>query len=227
MKSLALLVTVALSAMAFAQEQTSTLDVKKEMKISSAQNRVGKNVQTTAEIVGIGPSGVAGGGLNVGFFLSPDSILQLELHGGKTKNDGVWISWDEDDVLTKEGFSAGLNLKYFPGNSFYIKGGANYRQFKLKETTGMWFSNDVVTREFKGESVALGFSVGNQWQFGNFTLGCDWFGVQVPVSSRVYDESYVGDTAYSWYDDDNKEDQERYVTGTGFTLLRFFLGASF
>lgn len=227
MKSLALLVTVALTSLAFAQEETTnTLNTQKELKLSSAQNRVGKNMQTTAEIVGIGPSGVAGGGVNVGFFLSPDSILQIELHGGKTKNDGLMIALDEDDSLIKEGFSAGLNYKYFPGNSFYIKGAASYRQFKLKETTGMWFSNEITTREFKGESVAAGISIGNQWQFGNFTLGCDWFGIQLPVSSRIYDEKFSAN-AYSWDREENKDDQEQFVTGTGFTALRFFLGASF
>ncbi len=77
----------------------------------------------------------------------------------------------------------GLHYKEFVGNSFYWKGGLDYRQTEYIE--------NHVTDEahIKGNSWALSIVIGNQWQWENFTLGCDWIGFSKPFGTTIAEAS--------------------------------------
>lgn len=230
-KIIALMLVASSFAFAANEEQelnssTNTINTEIRRK-NSAANRIDKNFTVTGEIVGMGPSGVIGQGLNIGFFINEYSLIQIDIHGGKNVDRDTLWSWGYDRE-TKEGFSIGAHYKGFVSNSFYFKGGFDYRSVDYEYVDDLWYTtnNDYITRSFSGESTTIGLSLGNQWQFGVFTLGCDWFGFQLPISSRVYDEKYSSN-ATTYDRRENKRDMKRYVTETSYTLTRFYLGASF
>lgn len=234
MKKWVLLVSMLLSSFVFAaaDEVTTTPVVDpssqatSEVRLNSTMNRKNKNFTVTGEVLGLGPSGVYGQGLNLGMFLSDSSVLLLELNGGKNViSHGFLFTWG--DSVTQEGYSVGVHYKKFTGNSFYVKFGGDYRSIDHNYTDENWFTGgNGANRQFTGESLAAAFAFGNQWQMDNFTIGCDWFGVELPVASRVKNKRVsAGASQYAY--DDNRDDIRRYVTSTGFTLLRFYLGASF
>jgi hypothetical protein len=230
-KFLIIFSSIVVSALALAStdnqnaENQSSAQVPVEIKSTSTMNRADKNFTFTGEVLGIGPSGVYGQGLNFGYFINSSTILSLEFNGGKNSTShGYLFTWG--DSLSQEGYSAGIHLKKFVSNSLYLKGGADHRSFKYKYINDFWFSNDESQREFTGESTAVAFAIGNQWQMANFTLGCDWFGLELPVMSKVRNERFSANSTD--YDRrDNERDIERYITGLGYTALRFYLGASF
>lgn len=227
-----LLFTILLSVFTFAaaEEQTTeptdvSSEINSEIKANSTSNRMNKNYTVTGEILGVGPSGVYGQGIQFGFFLDESSLITIEINGGKNSIDeGFLFTWG--DSLHQEGYSVGAHYKRFVGNSFYLKGGGDYRTIKRKYTDEFWFSSDESTREFSGESVAVALALGNQWQMENFTIGCDWFGLELPVASRVYNVRYSAN-ATEYDRKDNREDMNRLVKGVGYTALRFYMGASF
>jgi hypothetical protein len=233
MKKWALLVSILLSSFAFAADEVTTSPVTEpdtqptsELRLNSTKNRANKNFMVTGEVLGIGPSGVYAQGLNLGMFLNDSSLLLLELNGGKNNvSHGFLFTWG--DSISQEGYSVGVHYKKFTGNSFYVKFGGDYRSIDYSYTDEFWFSSGSGSnRQFTGESLAAAFAFGNQWQMENFTIGCDWFGLEVPIASKVNNIRYDA-TASSYDRKDNREDIRRYVTGVGYTLLRFYLGASF
>ncbi len=235
MKNLFLLFTLSFCSVAFAEATNLMSSNTEEIRSSSTRNRLNKNWMTTGSIMAMGPAGTAGVGVNIGFFLTENSLLQIEISGGETNendDDFIFDTWKEKTV--KKGYAAGLHYKYFTGNSFYIKAGANYRSFSFSETDTytpwMIFGSPqepiVASRSFKGESVAAALGLGNQWQFENFTLGCNWFEVSLPISSRIYDEELSANSTETDRKR-NRDDKRLYVTGVGFTALNFYLGASF
>ena len=234
MKKWALLVSILLSSFAFAADEVTTAPAVEsetqptsELRLNSTKNRANKKFTVSGEVLGIGPSGVYGQGVNLGMFLNDSSVLLVELNGGKNiVSHGFLLTWG--DSVTQEGYSVGVHYKKFTGNSFYVKFGGDYRSIDHNYTNENWlFSNGSgATRQFTGESLAAAFAFGNQWQMENFTIGCDWFGLEVPLASKVKNVRY--DANASDFDrKDNREDIRRYVTGVGYTLLRFYLGASF
>jgi len=187
---------------------------------SSAFNRIDKKYQATAILIGIGPSLSGTYGLQGSYFLTRNQLLMLEVTGGKL-NYGTSISGSQSgssgDLKTS---SIGLHYKHFSGNSFYWRGGFDFR--RATETYN--YASDYY--KFTGTSFAANFQIGNQWQWEYFTLGCDWIGVSVPLSHSFSDEQ-TSATAPSYYAGWLSDDEDLFVKRTNLTLLRFYLGASF
>lgn len=79
--------------------------------------------------------------------------------------------------------------------------------------------------EFEGNSLAASFTIGNQWQWENLSIGCDWIGLAVPLSYEVTRENVKVASAYSA--DDMKYDQQTYLNRGKLQLLRLYVGYSF
>jgi hypothetical protein len=37
----------------------------------------------------------------------------------------------------------------------------------------------------KAHATTAEFRIGNQWTWGSFTMGADWFGIEVPIITNV------------------------------------------
>jgi hypothetical protein len=97
------------------------------------------------------------------FFVTPNNIIGLR--AGKSH-------YDEDEFATT------LFGKRFYGNSFYTQIGISYLNSKFDDYSGHSISkpnNGIVKRSYAG--VSGNIRIGNQWQWDNLTIGCDWVGV--------------------------------------------------
>ena len=115
-----------------------------------------------------------------------------------------------DDFEQEGGTVYSMDVKIFTGNSFYVKPGIYYRKqtdvlsWIYNSSADNWAANEKA----EIEDIGINFRIGNQWQWDNFTLGCDWIGLSRTVSKL----SETGNT----------EDLE--VSGAA---LNFYLGLSF
>lgn len=183
----------------------------------SEANRADKNYSLTYMVLGFGPSRSVGAGGTFGIHLTPNTKIDFEFTAGRAVVLSLFGS--NYDISTT---SKGVHLKTFMGNSFYVRIGADYRDVKYKYTSPSWSSN--TTEKFEGDSITVTGLIGNQWQWDNFTLGCDWIGYALPVTSKVKSESVEGATSYR---DVFKDDQDFFLKQPAAIALRFYLGASF
>jgi hypothetical protein len=191
---------------------------------SSAFNRINKKYELDWHMVGFGPVSTTSSGVALGYHLDPDTVILIE--GPKGNADGTSLQlFSRLDVKTT---SFGVHLKRFSGNSFYIRAGIDYRTLEYQSTySGILSSDSGSSYQFSSTSLSLSGAIGNQWQWENFTLGCDWVGYSQPLSSTVTNEQ----ASYGKYSSDNttnnNEAKARYVASGSVQLLRFYIGASF
>ncbi len=183
-------------------------------------NRTDKKFTLHALLIGVGPNPSISSGIGAGMFLDRNSLVDIEYVSGRPYD---WYGFYTDyEIVTK---SYGVHYKRFVSNTFYFRVGADYRQVDYRYTSRSLFSSSIYSEnKFNGESVVGTIVIGNQWQFENFTLGCDWFGVALPVTRSIKSESSTGtnpDTVKL------SDDEDRYVRKTTAMGLRFYLGASF
>lgn len=189
---------------------------------SSEHNRLDKNHQVTAQLVGVNPSGIPGGGLFYGYFLDRSSMVVVEATGSEYTTSGIFGGSYDVEAST-----FGVHFKKFFGNSFYVRTGIDQRHIDLKHNYNSIVSSSYNTAYgFKSDSTAVGLVIGNQWQWNNFTLGCDWIGMSVPFIQSTSDE-YLSANADSIDVRDLEEDKRRYSENGIAQGLRFYLGASF
>lgn len=73
-----------------------------------------------------------------------------------------------------------FKLKAYLGNSFYANAGLGYRVVS-DETTDK--ASKMIKVERKGRSIGIDTSIGNRWQFGALSVGCDWIGFFHPLQN--------------------------------------------
>lgn len=188
---------------------------------SSEHHRIDKTHQITAILFGIGPSISSTLGLQYGYFLKRNQLVVLEGTTGKLGYSSIDVLTGYDlDIKTK---SFGAHFKHFTGNSFYYRAGLDFRTIEYN-----YRRNGSTTDygKFNGTSVAANFQIGNQWQWSNFTLGCDWLGLSAPLTSSVSDKE-VGSTAPGFMAGSLDDDANTLTKKVHLNVLRFYLGASF
>jgi len=192
------------------------------MESSSEFNRMDKKWFFDVQLLGVGPSYVTQSGIDVGYFIDRNMLVFGEFMLGKL-DDGTFSTYADGTTgsLSIKGNSLGVHFKHFVSNSFYYRAGLDYRSIKysLRNTLS------GASGDFDGRSFAITFNIGNQWQWENFNLGCDWIGISLPISNSLSHESSVTNIYYpsSTY----KDHQDILVKNANFNVLRFYLGASF
>lgn len=195
----------------------------------SADNRQDKTWEISAILLGVGPSISSTSGLIGAYHLSPDEEILVEITGGKLTSD----TGDFDDKLGSsydiKTSSIGIHYKRFAGNSFYFRTGLDARFVKYDyQYRSIAFPANNSDIEFSGRSLALNFQIGNQWQWENFTMGCDWIGVSVPITSSIKEEKFESSGTFASLDRKQYDDDSRtLVKAVHANFLRFYLGASF
>jgi hypothetical protein len=188
---------------------------------SSEFYRLDKKMLFTAQLAGFGPSpGNSSLGLTAGYYLDHNSLVTLDA----TKSNNPNASFYSQYRISH--FSTGLSYKKFVANSFYYKAGFDYRTVEYNYKNFDLFTG-LSNREdsFNAESVVASLSIGNQWQWENFTLGCDWIGYSKTIYYDIKNEKSIGGTTTLHPE---LIDSENELVKMGMhTILRFYLGASF
>lgn len=198
--------------------------IKKRTEIyegSSEYNRMNQSMNIGAQVIGVGPSSEATQGLYAAFQLDRNSLVLIE----GTRSDRERGLFDPTSIKTR---SLGVHYKQFLGNSFYVRGGIDWREAEYRDVynSSYGLSEFDYQISFRGTSTAVSVSIGNQWTYRNFILGCDWIGGVQPLS-HSFSEDRVSGSVSSWRQDDYEVEKKRLVSGFVTQGLRLYLGLAF
>lgn len=110
-----------------------------------------------------------------------------------------------------------LGYRYFPGNSFNMMPTVYYRRSNSVSYNTAFFSGTPTRSTLIYEDVGVGFRIGNEWQWDNFTLGTDWFGINAKVI-QINKEKHNDNGDFDLFN------IEEDVT---ITMLSFYIGYTF
>ena len=173
---------------------------------------MGKKYEVSLTPVSVGPIPGINSGITVATYLTRNSAF---VFGYSVLSVGrkCWGSLScSDSGQTFEAY-----YRQFFGNSFYVAGGVDQRHVSVSGSD----SSSSEEFSFDGDTTAINVVVGNQWHWENFVLGCDWFGLSVPVSTSL---SNVKTTTNDY---DFQEAKSYYVTGRTAISLRLHVGMTF
>ena len=138
----------------------------------SRTNRADQYVTVVASPLGWGPNYGLNSGVLVGIYFG--SMTQLEF---QYKAASMWYNAGTYEYMTTTGSSYGASIKQFLGNSFYFRlGGGVKKASFIYETQDSYATSRVEQGRAEGRATYASFSIGNQWSFKSFTIGCDWLG---------------------------------------------------
>jgi len=169
---------------------------KSEKNDSSLSNRKNINYQIAFAFIGMEYSTPGALTWSLGYFANEKDqlLLRYTIFRGVEGHPNLWI------------VAAG-DRHYFV-NSFNVMGSLFYAHDKGEEKR----TQTTIT----SKALGLSLRVGNEWQWKNFTMGCDWFGIDHTVS-HSQKKSILNSTTTT----ENRE------LSLGFTLTNFYLGYSF
>lgn len=208
------------SNLSFAKEKSKLKDEGTNLETSAA-HRQDKEFTAALELVGTSVAPIASFGLRAGYFLDSNSYIAARYAYGKSNI----IFFDVKTNLTEVGWQR------FWGNSFYTFLGIGFRDIAAELTLDLAAvlsgSESDKNASFGVTSYGISAVIGNQWQWENFTLGCDWFGAFIPLAKGAQRESGV-DNSVSEEDKKEKQDSFDKLSGaTTYELARFYIGVSF
>jgi hypothetical protein len=194
-----------------AQKTATEVEVNKHQRIvtdESSANREGKKYTVNATITGFS-FGSPSSAIEAGYHISDRSIVNFEYQDLQGyDDDGSYF--DEDG----KGSALLVSLKHFTSNSFYVKPALYHRTQEIIDSYTYSFANGWESDDrTKFTDIGVSFTIGNQWQWENFTLGCDWIGITKSLSTL-----------------EEKSDNGYKVSRNDLTsanLLNFYIGASF
>lgn len=196
---------------------------RKVLRDSSEHNRMKVSNSLMVQLGGTGPTPGPVTGLLAAHFIDSDRLIQIE--GLRSKSEwGYGGSYGTR--MDIQGTSFGLFFKQFSGNSFYFKTGIDYSTLDYSDIYHS--SIDASYDEgysFKGNKLSGSISIGNQWQWESFTLGCDWIGWSQPITHSSSDEKIVG--TYTYTEGHLRSAKERHLRDGYILALHVYLGASF
>lgn len=194
---------------------------------SSTYHRINQKYEIGALFPAMGPGPFMTTGLYGNYRIDRNSSLIFEAAVGNRPFNYIWMSNSTYDVEQK---SFGLYYKRFIGNTFYWRLGTDYRTVSYSHKYHSEFSTTLDNNsDFKGYAVMGTFQIGNQWQWENVTLGCDWVGYSLPLSTKVSEENIsAGNPADLENERKNlKENQDILLKKSDPTALRLYLGWAF
>lgn len=177
-------------------------------------NRDGKTAYAAFEAIGLTMTPVSG--FRAGYYVNPDVATEVS-YGSSTTKIGSFES--KKSIIEAKG-------KYFFGDTFYTDGGLTYETFDVKYS--VYKNGNIFDAEsLKGNvsNTGVNLHIGNQWQWPGFTLGCDWVGYFLSLSSKSKFGNAEGLDAA-----DQKKQEDSIKTamgGSSLHLARFYLGWAF
>lgn len=223
-------VVLMLSGVAKAND-SDVLIVPKTMVVedSSQYHRMNKKYFLGAQILGAGPTASITSGVIGGYYLDLNSLVTVELLSGSIGPNSLGSTTSSQissSISRQSARSIGVHFQKFSENSFFWKLGGDYRlsEWKYSYSDSLTPANNS-SSTYSGNSITLSGSIGNSWQWENFTMGCEWIGFAYPIlsSSPKNDISAVlSPDERSSFDRDINTQQKNMV----YQSLHFFIGAS-
>lgn len=161
--------------------------------LTSEENRKSLNYQVALAFVGVEYGTSTPLTFSASYFFNPDNLLTLRYTNINNNNEKLR--------------AVAIGYKHFLGNSFNIMPTLGWRR-----TIGSSESN--FSPRFKYEEINAGIRIGNEWQWENFTMGCDWVG----INKTIIKLHSTGDSGII---------NSAIKQSTTFALLSFYLGYSF
>ena len=184
---------------------------------TSEFNRKNKTVSFYYESTGGSQSGHT---VNGAYFLRPDLQIMFEysVFGPKAEffifgalDKAIYNYRDE----TIDG-GYGLHLKYFMGNSVFVRLGVTRRDYHYTRT----FNASSNQSYFDAEVNHVTVGIGNDWQWENFFLGFDWIKLNIfPFGYKLTNEQVApGDSLKSQEDTARSEGSLQIGLHAGFSF---------
>lgn len=144
--------------------------------------------------------------LSVGYYIHSDGILSLRYSA--LNHSDKWGAYKMKAVT--------LGYRRFFGNSFNVMPSIYYKRNTADFYTEGSYPYVLGSNNLIYEDIGTGFRVGNEWQWQNFTMGCDWFGLNYKAYEINFKEKSLGPI-----------DTHAPMKALTMTILSFYLGYSF
>ncbi len=158
-----------------------------------------------------------GHGVNIGGFIDRDKMVDLSYFNAKFSGQA---SRQSISLLSSR-------LRWVLGDSFNLGLGAGVRQLQFGKSAEI--DHRGVIYRGTGSSALIGGTLGNRWQWGHTSFGCDWLGVDLPVyswgirGSQIDELSVQNDAVNQAISDE----VARYVKKINLSLFKVQFGWSF
>jgi hypothetical protein len=165
--------------------------------------------------------------IDAGYFLDP-SLLVV----GRIERSTYNIVAHQDSGYDTTLNSYGVYFKKFFGDSFYNNLGLFHRKID-SNLNGYWRTSErgVVVEEtrslHKATEQHVEYSIGNQWQFKWFAIGCDWVGLSVRLSRQEQESVVIVSKNQGPFEEDKTIPPSRESYSPDVRLLNFYLGVNF
>lgn len=174
------------------------MHVSKSFGAVSEENRKNLKYQTTIAVLGSEYGSFNPITASLGYFIDHNSLISF-----RYSNHNI-----SDVAVVEKMRATTLGFRNFLGNSFNIMPTVYWRRTNIDDT-------QTANRRFIYEDFGIGVRLGNEWQWENFTMGCDWIGM-----NRALKVLNKDNRSKTFFDSDDKE-------SINMTFLSFYLGYSF
>lgn len=125
----------------------------------------------------------AGLDLRVGWHLDENRLLEAR-----------FAQFEGDDISSFNELAVTMLLiqgKFFMGNSLFMGIATGWSQLSVKDEETFASGTEALLFNYEGEvdQFLLALSMGNQWQFGSWTLGIDWLNLYMPFTASKVDST--------------------------------------
>ena len=185
---------------------SSSPDIETKTSTTSSENRKNLTFQGTIDLIGWQYIAAGTTTLSAGYFINPENILLVNYYN---------LNRERENTSADKLRAVSVGLRHFVGNSFNYTPNIYYR----RSTSDLYIegSRTVITGpNIKYEDVGVGINIGNEWQWENFTMGCDWFGINTTVIKLNDEAIATGPT-----------DERNRHRGLTLNLLHFYIGVAF
>lgn len=133
------------------------------------------------------------------------------------------------DVASVTEYRYSLLARRFVGNSFNMTFGLYKNDFRAKVGSDILDNmSDTSIDDLRVEVLGLALGIGNRWQWSSgFTLGVDWFRMNLPVLDRKLDNEILNEIDDNSDMKDVKNGMDKISRIPTFVLLGIYLGYSF
>ncbi|MES2746311.1 MAG: hypothetical protein V4655_12845 [Bdellovibrionota bacterium] len=184
----------------------------------SARKRADLSGEILLDAVGFNPYTTTG--IYGGYYINPNEVATLRLNQSEVADHNLNVK------------SLSVGWKSFWANSFFTHLGISARKFdwdwnvsRYDVSTGNYLSPEHLRSEYF--TLIADLAIGNQWQLGNFTIGTEWVGFSVPLSTLGDDEVSGATTQTFSYDLNAAREDIRVSKRAQLIALRFYLGFAF
>lgn len=184
------------------------------MEGTSHQDSEHRNGSLILEPVGYAP--LLGQGVAGGPFFSSKDLIELSFQRGHLEFDEVTANSRFWQVHWRHWFSP----------SFNATGGIAQLTLQAEGNLASLIGSQDTPVNISAQSRGFTAALGNRWNFGSFTLGCDWLGIYIPAQINDFNLT-VNSSANPDDADFVDKEMRRLAESPVLTYLRLAIGVVF